>query len=239
MDSKLDQGVKLYGRIPKHIGVIPDGNRRWAQAHHMEKKDGYRYGIKPGFELYELCREIGVEELTLYGFTVDNTKRPAEQKEAFQQACVEAVEQLAERNAELLVVGNTQSDCFPKELLPYTERKSFGVGGIKVNFLVNYGWDWDLMGIAACERQQDKKQKKNNMALCGRGLLQESIRSKNISRMDLLLRWGGRNRLSGFLPVQSVYADTFIFEELWPDFSKDQFYEALKWYQKQDVTLGG
>lgn len=203
-----------YKRIPKHIGVIPDGNRRWAVQRGMEKKDGYDFGIQPGFQLYELCSEIGVKELTLYGFTVDNTKRPAVQKDAFQKACVDAVKVLADRNAELLVVGNAESACFPAELVPYTNRVRFGDGRIKVNFLVNYGWDWDL------------KQK-------------DGLASRDISRIDLIIRWGGRRRLSGFLPIQSVYADIFVLDELWPDFQPEQFYRALDWYQTQDVTLGG
>ncbi|MBR0598981.1 undecaprenyl diphosphate synthase family protein [Sinanaerobacter chloroacetimidivorans] len=203
-----------YKRIPAHIGVIPDGNRRWAVERGMDKKDGYRYGIEPGFQLYELCTELGVQELTLYGFTVDNTKRPANQKKAFQKACVDAVMDLANRDAELLVVGNTDSPCFPKELLPFTHRVKFGAGKMKVNFLVNYGWDWDLKYIGGPA-------------------------SKDISRMDLIVRWGGRRRLSGFLPIQSVYADMYVLDELWPDFTPEHLYRALDWYQYQDVTLGG
>lgn len=206
--------MSVYKRIPKHIGVIPDGNRRWAMGRGMDKKDGYHYGISPGFQLYELCSELGVKELTLYGFTVDNTKRPALQKEAFQKACVDAVMELAFRNAELLVIGNTESPCFPQELIPYTKRVKFGDGRIKVNFLVNYGWDWDLSHA-------------------------DGPASKDISRIDLIIRWGGRRRLSGFLPIQSVYADIYVLDELWPDFMPDQFYKALDWYQTQDTTLGG
>lgn len=203
-----------WKRLPRHIGVIPDGNRRWALAHGMEKKDGYAFGIAPGFELYQLCAGLGVEELTFYGFTSDNTKRPAPQKEAFQQACVDSVFRLTQADAEVLVIGNTGSPSFPKELLPYTCRTRFGAGGIKVNFLVNYDWKWDL-------RQED------------------GLASRDISRMELIIRWGGRRRLSGFLPVQSVYSDIFVLDELWPDFVPEQFYRALSWYQDQDVTLGG
>lgn len=207
-------GMGDYMRIPNHIGVIPDGNRRWAVDKGLEKKDGYSYGVSPGFRMYELCKEIGIKELTLYGFTVDNTKRPAIQKEAFQKACVDAVTELAKRDAELLVVGNADSPCFPKELIPFTRRVKFGDGKVKVNFLVNYGWDWDL------------KQK-------------DGPASRDISRIDLIIRWGGRSRLSGFLPIQSVYADIYVLDELWPDFQPEQLYRALEWYQTQDVTLGG
>lgn len=203
-----------WKRLPRHIGVIPDGNRRWALAHGMEKKDGYAFGIAPGFELYQLCASLGVEELTFYGFIADNTKRPAPQKEAFQQACVDSVFRLTQADAEVLVLGNTSSPSFPKELLPYTCRTRFGAGGIKVNFLVNYDWKWDL-------RQEN------------------GLASRDISRMELIIRWGGRRRLSGFLPVQSVYSDIFVLDELWPDFVPEQFERALSWYQDQDVTLGG
>ena len=66
-----------------------------------------------------------------------------------------------------------------------------------------------------------------------------TIASSDISRIDLIIRWGGRRRLSGFLPIQSIYADIYVLDELWPDFKPEQFYRALAWYQDQDVTLGG
>ena len=112
-------------RIPNHIGIIPDGNRRWAQKKGLEKKDGYKSGLNPGLELYKICRDKGVKEITYYGFTTDNTKRPAEQRAAFTNACVQAVKMLSKQDAELLVLGNTDSKMFPDELLPYTERHTF------------------------------------------------------------------------------------------------------------------
>lgn len=201
-----------FKRLPKHIGIIPDGNRRWAQAHNKEKHEGYRYGINPGLELYKLCIDYGIQEMTFYGYTQDNTKRPAIQTKAFQSACVEAVMKLAHKDANLLVIGNANSPLFPKELLPFANKRvQFGKGLVNINFLVNYGWQWDLSSNA----------------------------SKSIPRIDLIIRWGGRRRLSGFLPIQSVYADFYVIDDLWPDFKKDHLYEALAWYQDQDITLGG
>ena len=153
-------GIPKFKRLPRHIGVIPDGNRRWAEKHGLPKEAGYDKGIGPGFELYQICLELGIEELTLYGFTHDNTKRPAKQKKAFQKACVDAVEMLAHRDAALLVVGNFQSPLFPPQLLPYRQRVTFGKGSIRVNFLVNYGWHWDLgqaIGIPVNQRRVVKK----------------------------------------------------------------------------------
>lgn len=76
---------------PHHIGIIPDGNRRWAVAHGMSKEDGYQYGLKPGLMLLQQAKEAGIEEITYYGFTVDNCKRPKKQVSSFQKACVDAV----------------------------------------------------------------------------------------------------------------------------------------------------
>lgn len=202
-------------RIPRHIGIIPDGNRRWAKDKGLRKEDGYAFGLEPGLKLLRLARNYGVQELTYYGFTTENCKRPKEQVKAFSRACVEAVTLIKQENVRLYVVGNTKSDCFPKELLPYTDinlPREDDSTVMRVNFLVNYGWEWDM---------------KNNWI------------SQRIPRVDLVIRWGGMCRLSGFLPIQTVYADFCVVRELWPDFKDEQFTDALSWYQQQDVTLGG
>ena len=124
---------------------------------------------------------------------------------------------LAGEGADLLVIGDSQSKCFPEELLPYRVRTPVCGGGMRVNFLVSYGWKWDLSHI-----QEDGQPY-----------------SKDISRMDLIIRWGGMRRLSGFLPIQSVYADFYVVDQLWPDYQDGDFLEALAWYREQDVTLGG
>ncbi len=212
-------------RVPNHIGIIPDGNRRWAENKGFGREKGYVAGIDPGLILFKLCQSAGVKEVTYYGFTVDNTKRPTEQREAFTEACINAVKILANEDAELLVIGNTRSPMFPEELLPYTTRKVFGKGGIKVNFLVNYSWKWDL------DELKKSTSKSNNIA--------NQIQSNDISRVDLIIRWGGRRRLSGFLPVQSIYSDFYVIDEYWPDFKPQHFYDAINWYEEQDITLGG
>ena len=212
-------------RIPNHIGIIPDGNRRWAVNNGLTKDKGYSLGISPGLLLFKLCEKYGIKEITCYGFTTDNTKRPSDQKEAFIDACIKSVNILSKENAELLVLGNTSSPSFPKELLPFTKRRVFGKGGTKVNFLVNYGWEWDLNMLKSSDII-----KKN---------IQNNIQSNDISRIDLILRWGGRRRLSGFLPVQSVYSDFYVIDDFWPDFKPSHLDDALEWYNVQDITLGG
>ena len=203
----------MNDRLPSHVGFIPDGNRRWAASRGLSKQEGYEHGVGPGLALYEQCESLGIPEISVYCFTKDNTKRPAVQKAAFQKASVALALQVASRGAALLVVGDERSSQFPNELAEYRVRRG---SGMKVNLLINYGWEWDLAGLKL-----------------GR------VRSDEVSRLDLIVRWGGGRRLSGFLPVQSVYADFYIRDELWPDFDPSQFEEALAWFRQQDRTLGG
>jgi undecaprenyl diphosphate synthase len=222
--------LPTFRRIPRHVAFIPDGNRRWAQNRGMSKEEGYAYGLDPGFKLYDISIALGIEEVTVYGFTSDNTKRPPEQTTAFHQACVHAVERLSKRDASLLVVGNDASPHFPPELKPFRTRQVLGNGTLKVNFLVNYDWHWDLSKAAI------------DVSGAARGMrrpFMECIGSSEVSRIDLVVRWGGRRRLSGMLPVQTVYADFYVIDDLWPDFKPEHFFNALRWYESQDVTLGG
>ena len=210
--------MESFKRLPTHIGIIPDGNRRWAVKNGLLKKDGYEHGIQPGFELYEMMLEYGIKEATFYGFTKDNNKRAKDQRDAFTQSCVDAVQLLSGKDANLLVIGNTESPAFPFELKKYANKRvHFGRGLININFLVNYDWEWDLYNLTE----------------------NKTLKSSDIPRVDLIIRWGGCRRLSGFLPAQSVYADFFIIDDYWPDFNKTQFLDALRWYQNCDVTLGG
>jgi len=202
-----------HAALPRHVGFIPDGNRRWAVRHGLTKEQGYVNGIAPGLALFDACKKLGIEEVSVFGFTKDNTHRPQVQAQQFRAACVTFALEVFNRGAALLVVGDDQSAQFPPQLSRFRTRQG---AGIKVNFLVNYGWDWDLSGLAE-----------------GR------LRSLDVSRLDLIVRWGGGRRLSGFLPVQSVYADLFVIDTFWPDFEPSHLDRALSWFAQQDPTLGG
>jgi undecaprenyl diphosphate synthase len=202
-----------FRRVPKHVGFIPDGNRRWAQSRGLSKEEGYACGIEPGLSLIEMCTGLGIEEVSIYGFTQDNTRRASAQTEKFKTACVDFARAVHARGAALLVLGDERSQVFPDELRPFLKRTG---DGVKVNLLANYGWEWDL-----------------------EGLQNGGLRSREISRLDLIVRWGGGRRLSGFLPVQSVYADFYVVDAFWPDFEAAHFEAALEWFGEQDRTLGG
>jgi len=204
----------MKNALPRHVGFIPDGNRRWALCRGLDKGQGYAHGVAPGLELFELCRQKGIDEISIYGFTGDNTYRPAMQKTHFSAACVEFAYAVAQRGAALLVVGDETAATFPRDLRELRTRQG---NGTRVNLLVNYGWEWDLDGL-----REDSE-----------------LRSESVPRLDLIVRWGGGRRLSGFLPVQSVYADFYVVEDYWPDFQPDHFEQALDWFRRQDRTLGG
>ena len=246
-------------RIPRHLGFIPDGNRRWAEKRGLSKAEGYAAGVEPGLQLLDLCRELGVAEVSIYGFTQDNTRRAREQTQAFQSACVQFAEQVARRGMSLYAVGNSTSPLFPAELLPYAAPPLCAAPEqLRVNLLVNYDWEWDLKAMLRCPCEQDAKEtavntgnskhpsakansSKSNLPKSNpsHGKIAGYLASANVSRMDLIVRWGGRRRLSGFLPIQSVYADVYVEDTLWPDYAPEQFLAALRWYAVQDVTLGG
>lgn len=204
--------MKTFRKIPKHIGIIPDGNRRWATSNGLKKDMGYENGVIPGLVLCELMEKYNVKEATFYGFTTANNKRPKYQRDAFTKACVSSVLSVANKDANILVVGK-ENKIFPKELLPFANKRvKYGKGSINLNFLINYDWKEDVG---------------------------EKMISKEIPRLDLIIRWGGQKRLSGFLPIQSVYSDFYFVDNYWPNFKEQDFLDALTWYQNCDITLGG
>ncbi len=217
-----------FSRLPRHVGFIPDGNRRWAQQRGSPRSEGYAAGILPGLLLLELCRKVAIEEVSIYGFTKENVRRPSDQVGAFREACVDFGLRAIEFGAALQVIGDADSKVFPDALRPYTHER--GAGDIRVNLLVNYGWQWDLSTVPRRARKAESSPADAFPFECA---------SRNVSRVDMVVRWGGQRRLSGFLPIQSAYADIYVVDTLWPDMRPEEFIGALRWYEKQDVTMGG
>ena len=222
--STREMSMSGKRRIPAHVGIIPDGNRRWALAHGLEKKDGYRHGIEPAKKAFRDVWDAGIKEASVYIFTKENSHRPPEQVAAFKDAFLEFIGWVRDQDVSVLIVGDARSKVFPRELVPFTVPEKDRDARRRLNFLVNYSWEWDLAEAV----------KHGN----GGGVL-ANIGSRHVSRVDLLVRWGDRTRLSGFLPVQTAYADIYVVKALWPDYRSGHLEEALSWYDAQDITLGG
>jgi undecaprenyl diphosphate synthase len=117
-------------------------------------------------------------------------------------------------NVSIRVYGDTNSTVFPESLIPYTKLNiDNGVPSCRVNILVNYNYKWDISG--------------------------DPYHTASLPEIDLVVRWGGRTRLSGFLPIQCAYADICVLQPLWPDAMPMDLDNAIAWYSEQDVTKGG
>ena len=217
-------------RVPAHVGIIPDGNRRWADGRGLPRQAGYDAGIDPGLKLLDLCRSVGIREVSVYGFTKENVRRPSSQVRAFQDACVRFATRAVAGGAALRIVGDHASAAFPSELRRWTSRTR---GDLRVNLLANYGWQWDLREL---ERAREAKRAASRVS---KPAIRRSFASHDVPRVELVVRWGGRHRLSGFLPLQCAYADLFVIDTHWPDMRPSEFLDALRWYAHQDVTIGG
>jgi undecaprenyl diphosphate synthase len=117
-----------FKRVPRHVALIPDGNRRWAKERGLSVADGYKAGVQSGLQMLGDCMELGIDEVTVYGFTQDNTKRPRDQCVAFSEACVEFANTAQGHDIGLLVVGDTSSRMFPKELKRFAEQRHGRMG---------------------------------------------------------------------------------------------------------------
>ena len=178
----------------------------------LPKEAGYAHGID-GDILSEKCKECGIKETSIYCFTQDNTRRPFIQKQAFSEASVAFAFEIARRGAALLVVGDETSKQFPKALNEFRHRQGVGM---KVDLLVNYGWEWDLAGL------------KNG-----------GLSSGEVSRLDLIVRWGGRRRLSGFLPCNRFMRISMSGMNIGQISIYSILSTHLAWFKNQDPTLGG
>jgi undecaprenyl diphosphate synthase len=227
MEPNTERTAPRFSRLPKHVGLIPDGNRRWAKERGLHPGEGYKAGVVAGLRMLDECDQIGIQEVSVYGFTMDNTKRPRDQREAFSAACVAFVDCAMERDVSLRVIGDHATPTFPAELKEFALNRQ-GDGKLKVNLLVNYGWNWDIQTAVKAQAQPGETRP-----------FTELLASHDVSRIDLMVRWGGMRRLSGFLPIQTVYSDIYVVDPYWPDYQAEQFHGALHWYAKQDVTLGG
>ena len=224
---------------PGHIVIIPDGNRRWGEQHGITREDAYRIGIEKIADAAKWCREEGVHILTMWGFSTENFQRDPEDVKRlfglFQRNLVEIVKRKGESDRYGLRVrflGRT--NLFPKEvqgLFNEVEKLTADKKDYQLNLLLAYGGRSEIVDAVNAALKEGKKQ-----------VDEESIASHlytaGMPDPDLVIRTSGEQRLSGLLPWQTAYSELYFSKKLWPDFTKDDFLEALKFYETTKRRFG-
>ena len=239
---------RLVGEIdtanmPRHIGVILDGNRRWAKSVGIEASAGHREGASKIEEFLGWADEVGTEVVTLWMLSTDNLKRDPEELSALFEIIADAVEHIAQVGKwQIRVVG--AKDVLPEKFaarLRATEAQTASCKGMQVNVAIGYGGREEIAdAVRAILREQAQAGKSLEEvadALTVRDIT-EHLYTKGQPDPDLVIRTSGEQRLSGFLLWQSAHSEFYFCEAYWPDFRRVDFLRALRDYSQRERRLG-
>jgi undecaprenyl diphosphate synthase len=230
-------------RLPQHIAVIMDGNGRWAQRRHLPRVAGHRAGVQSARTVIETCARLGIPALTLYAFSMENWRRPKAEIDFLMHLLREYLRKelpvIHRNNIRMLVIG--RHDKLPEEVRADIDRameQTAGNTGMKLAVALNYGGRAEL--VDAFNRILDRV--RNNglaNARVDEEMISQHLYTAGLPDPDLLIRTSGEMRVSNFLLWQIAYAEIYVTETLWPDFSRAQLYEALLDFQKRERRYGG
>ena len=225
----------MSSHIPAHVAVVMDGNGRWAKARFLPRVEGHRRGMAALKRLTEAARKAGIRHLTVFAFSSENWKRPADEVNALMRFFVDGLtreaEPLSEAGIRLHVVGDTK--VFSPELqaaIRTAEQMTEGAQAMTLNICANYGGRWDVVDAV------------NRLVRDGKPVTVETVTDAVCMQwagpVDLMIRTGGEQRISNFLLWQLAYAELWFTEVLWPDFSEADFNEALTWFAGRERRFG-
>ncbi|MDD5748139.1 MAG: isoprenyl transferase [Actinomycetota bacterium] len=235
--------VKNELEIPKRVAIIMDGNGRWATARGLPRIEGHREGEKAVTATVRAAVEFGIEALTLYAFSTENWKRPADEVRFLMNFNRELIDRRAsefhERNVRIRFLGRRSRlpNRLWKKMVETTELTKNNTG-LKLNIALNYGGRAELV---------DAFKKMAHEIVDGR-IKPDSINEKTVSKClyapdipdyDLLIRTAGELRVSNFLLWEIAYAEIFVMPVLWPDFGKEHLLEAIREYDRRTRKFGG
>ena len=229
------------GRLPKHVAIIMDGNGRWAKRRRLPRIAGHRAGIRAVRQAVEASARVGVPYLTLYAFSVENWKRPHTEVKLLmsllRQYLKKEIGELNRQNIRLEVIGRIQE--LPKPViqdLQNTLDQTRQNTGMRLILALNYGARAELVDavqeLLAQVRQQGPIKVDESM-------LSEHLYTRGLPDPDLLIRTSGELRLSNFLLWQVAYAELWVTETLWPDFTQRDLLQAIIDFQKRERRYGG
>lgn len=226
---------------PRHVGIIMDGNNRWAKQRLLPSGAGHKAGVERIRDVLEACKQQGVEVLTLFAFSSENWRRPAKEVDAlmklFQLYLKNEVKKLIKEDVALQVIGNR--DRFSSKLLRAIEtaESATHAGSRTLVIAADYGGQWDIANAATQLARQRLKSGKPIDAITSDDLAQH-IQLSHLPSLDLLIRTGGEYRISNFLLWQAAYAELYFTPTLWPDFKEQSLTDALNDYQSRQRRFG-
>ncbi len=230
-------------RLPRHVGAIVDGNRRWAKRGGAKFEAGYQAGADKIVEFSQWCDDLGVEIVTLWLLSTDNLQRPAEEVASILAAVETLMEQIAEeRRWPLSVIGNL--DMLPAESaarMKHLAESTSDVKAMRVNICVGYGGRQELTD-AMRSLLLDQESKGRSLADVASTLevddIAEHLYTRGQPDPDLVIRTSGEQRLSGFLLWQSVHSEFYFSDALWPSFRHVDFLRAMRSYAARERRFG-
>jgi undecaprenyl diphosphate synthase len=229
-------------RIPNHIAIIMDGNGRWAKEHGQPRVFGHSKGVVSVRDVVEGAGEIGLKHLTLYAFSTENWKRPKLEVNALMQLLVSTIsketDSLNKNNVKLSAIGDLESlpeACF-SELRKAIEKTSNNTG-LNLILALSYSSKWEITQ-AIKHITNDVLSNKLNVSEINETIINNYLTTKNIPEPELLIRTSGEHRISNFLLWQIAYSELYFSDKLWPDYRKDDLFEAIINYQKRERRFG-
>ena len=223
-------------RLPRHIAVIMDGNGRWAKKRGLPRTAGHKVGAEVFRDIATYCKELGVEYLTVYAFSTENWKRPADEVSTImgllEQYLHEAIDTMEKDHIRLRFFGDMSVLSPELQALAHrTDDISAHYEGFQANICLNYGGRAELLRAAqrCAERGLDWTEEN----------LSANMYSAGIPDPELVIRPGGEMRLSNFLLWQCAYSELYFCDTLWPDFTRQELDKAIIDYQRRDRRFGG
>ncbi len=226
-------------RLPAHIAIIMDGNGRWARRRRLPRVAGHKAGIQPVRVTVETCARLGLRALTLYAFSVENWKRPrAEVETLWRLLHLYLRRELAEmhrHDIRFTAIGRIDElPGFVREELQSTIDSTAANSGLQLNLAINYGGRAEL--VDAVKALVDDARRG---AAIDEAAISARLYTSGMPDPDLLIRTSGEMRISNFLLWQIAYAELYVTETLWPDFTRAELLRAILDYQKRDRRFGG
>lgn len=229
--------------LPRHLGIIMDGNGRWAKKRGLPRTAGHTVGAANFKTITRYCASIGIEYLTVYAFSTENWKRPAEEVSAlmklFRQYLEEALRDFLDENIKVRFIGDTS--VFPQELqtlIQETEEVSKNRTGMVLNIAMNYGGRSEIARAARLLAEKVQRGEISPEEITEQAI-SDSLYTAGQPDPDLIIRPSGEQRTSNFLLWQSAYAEYIICDILWPDFKPQDLEDALDEFSRRQRRFGG